>query len=129
MTSSASAGSWGSSQVCLRALSPPSPHPLTAALVHTTTLQHPQAGLDVWLRDGNVFACWHSMWDVIWHGELGSSLVLLNAGTLPLAGLMGCAGVLACTVKGLGALMLCVSGSSDLTVALLFPPSWNRLWP
>lgn len=40
----------------------------------------PQVGLDVWLRDGNVFKCWRSMWDVIWHGELGSSLALLNAG-------------------------------------------------
>lgn len=39
-----------------------------------------QVGLDVWLRDGNVFTCWSSMWDVIWHGELGSSLALLNAG-------------------------------------------------
>lgn len=36
----------------------------------------------MWLRDGNVFSCWHSMWDVIWHGELGSSLALLNAGAL-----------------------------------------------
>jgi hypothetical protein len=40
----------------------------------------PQVGLDVWLRDGKVFTCWSSMWDVIWHGELGSSLALLNAG-------------------------------------------------
>lgn len=39
-----------------------------------------QVGLDVWLADQNVFACWSSMWDVIWHGELGSSLALLNAG-------------------------------------------------
>ena len=41
-----------------------------------------QVGLDVWLRDGKVFTCWTSMWDVIWHGELGSSLALLNAGAV-----------------------------------------------
>jgi hypothetical protein len=34
----------------------------------------------VWQADGNVFGCWESMWDVIWHGELGSSLAMLNAG-------------------------------------------------
>ena len=27
-----------------------------------------------------MLACWDSMWDVIWHGELGSSLAMLNAG-------------------------------------------------
>lgn len=37
-------------------------------------------GLDIWLSDGNVLKCWRSMWDVIWHGELGSSLAILNAG-------------------------------------------------
>ncbi len=41
---------------------------------------HLQVGLDVWLQDQNVFKCWESMWDVIWHGELGSSLAMLNAG-------------------------------------------------
>jgi hypothetical protein len=50
-------------------------------------LRTPQVGLDVWLRDGNVFHCWSSMWDVIWHGELGSSLALLKAGEWgPVAG-------------------------------------------
>lgn len=39
-----------------------------------------QVGLQVWLQDENVFKCWDSMWDVIWHGELGSSLAMLNAG-------------------------------------------------
>lgn len=48
----------------------------------TSRLPPPQVGLDVWLRDGNVFKCWNSMWDVIWHGELGSSLALLNAGVV-----------------------------------------------
>ncbi len=41
-----------------------------------------QVGLGVWLKDANVFKCWESMWDVIWHGELGSSLAMLNAGAL-----------------------------------------------
>lgn len=40
----------------------------------------PQAGFKVWQEDQNVFGCWDSMWDVIWHGELGSSLSILNAG-------------------------------------------------
>lgn len=30
-----------------------------------------RVGLDIWLANRNVFACWDSMWDVIWHGELG----------------------------------------------------------
>lgn len=50
----------------------------------------PQVGLDVWLRDGNVFKCWRSMWDVIWHGELGSSLALLNAGATAAGAVVGC---------------------------------------
>ncbi len=50
----------------------------------------PQVGLDVWLRDGNVFKCWRSMWDVIWHGELGSSLALLNAGATKAGAVVGC---------------------------------------
>ncbi|KAI7836092.1 hypothetical protein COHA_010020 [Chlorella ohadii] len=48
--------------------------------VQSYVLATDKVGLDVWLRDGNVFKCWRSMWDVIWHGELGSSLALLNAG-------------------------------------------------
>lgn len=52
--------------------------PLPASL--TSAARRVQVGLDVWVRDGNVFTCWTSMWDVIWHGELGSSLALLNAG-------------------------------------------------
>ncbi|KAL4428545.1 hypothetical protein ABPG75_002634 [Micractinium tetrahymenae] len=48
--------------------------------VQSYVLATDKVGLDVWLRDGNVFTCWSSMWDVIWHGELGSSLALLNAG-------------------------------------------------
>lgn len=39
-----------------------------------------QVGLRIWLQDAKVFQCWHSMWDVIWHGELGSSLAILKAG-------------------------------------------------
>jgi len=39
-----------------------------------------QVGFKVWQADENVFKCWESMWDVIWHGELGSSLAMLNAG-------------------------------------------------
>lgn len=48
--------------------------------VQSYVLATDKVGLDVWLRDGNVFHCWSSMWDVIWHGELGSSLALLKAG-------------------------------------------------
>ena len=40
-----------------------------------------QVGFKVWEEDQNVFKCWDIMWDVIWHGELGSSLAILNAGT------------------------------------------------
>lgn len=48
--------------------------------VQSYVLATDKVGLDVWLRGGNVFTCWSSMWDVIWHGELGSSLALLDAG-------------------------------------------------
>lgn len=48
--------------------------------VQSYVLATDRAGLDIWLADKNVFACWDSMWDVIWHGELGSSLAILNAG-------------------------------------------------
>lgn len=48
--------------------------------VQSYVLATDQVGLDIWRRDGNVLKCWHSMWDVIWHGELGSSLAVLNAG-------------------------------------------------
>ena len=45
-----------------------------------------QVGFKVWEQDQNVFACWDSIWDVIWHGELGSSLAILNAGEVGEAG-------------------------------------------
>ena len=68
---------------CGRGLALPlAPHPTpppthtTTTTTHTNTCQSyvlatDRRGLDVWLADGNVFACWDSMWDVIWHGELG----------------------------------------------------------
>lgn len=48
--------------------------------VQSYVLATDQVGLKVWEMDENVFKCWSSMWDVIWHGELGSSLAMLKAG-------------------------------------------------
>lgn len=48
--------------------------------VQSYVLATDQVGFKVWQKDENVFKCWESMWDVIWHGELGSSLAMLNAG-------------------------------------------------
>lgn len=39
-----------------------------------------RAGFAIWEEDEKVFGCYDSMWDVIWHGELGSSLAMLNKG-------------------------------------------------
>lgn len=39
-----------------------------------------QVGLQLWKADGKVFTCYTSMWDVIFYGELGSSLAILKAG-------------------------------------------------
>lgn len=39
-----------------------------------------QVGLDVLWRDGTVFGCYTSMWDVIYYSEIGSSWAVLKAG-------------------------------------------------
>ena len=39
-----------------------------------------QVGLNILLQDQNVFACFEDMSDTIYHSELGSSKVLLDAG-------------------------------------------------
>jgi hypothetical protein len=48
--------------------------------VQSYVLATDKRGIAIWMADKNVFECWTSMWDVIWHGELGSSLAVLNAG-------------------------------------------------
>lgn len=48
--------------------------------VQSYVLATDRRGIEIWKADKNVFGCWDSMWDVIWHGELGSSLAILNAG-------------------------------------------------
>jgi hypothetical protein len=39
-----------------------------------------QEGLQVLLRDGNVFGCHASLADAVWHAEMGASLAILDAG-------------------------------------------------
>lgn len=39
-----------------------------------------QEVMKLWRDDGKVFACWKTMWEVIWNGEVGSSKVALDAG-------------------------------------------------
>lgn len=39
-----------------------------------------QVGLEVLLRDGNVFSCHDSVWQTVYHAELGASLAILDAG-------------------------------------------------
>ena len=39
-----------------------------------------QVGLKILLDDENVFACYNSIHDTVFHAELGSSLAILNAG-------------------------------------------------
>ena len=39
-----------------------------------------QIGLSVLLRDQNVFKCFSSVLEAIWHAELGSSVAIFEAG-------------------------------------------------
>lgn len=39
-----------------------------------------QEVMKLWKENGKVFACWSTMWEVIWNGEVGSSKVALDAG-------------------------------------------------
>mmetsp|Transcript_12697 Transcript_12697/g.38289 ORF Transcript_12697/g.38289 Transcript_12697/m.38289 type:complete len:419 (-) Transcript_12697:2891-4147(-) len=48
--------------------------------VQSYVLATDQVGLQLWKADGKVFTCYTSMWDVIFYGELGSSLAILKAG-------------------------------------------------
>ena len=39
-----------------------------------------QVGLGILQRDGNVFKCFGSVLDAVWHAELGSSAAIFDAG-------------------------------------------------
>ena len=48
--------------------------------VQSYTVATDQVGLSLLLQDGKVFQCYDDMWDTIYHSEIGSSKVLLDAG-------------------------------------------------
>lgn len=39
-----------------------------------------QTGLGILQQEGNVFKCFHSVLDAVWHAELGSSAAIFDAG-------------------------------------------------
>ncbi|MEW5303409.1 MAG: hypothetical protein WDW36_006105 [Sanguina aurantia] len=48
--------------------------------VQSFALATDQVGLEVLLGDGNVFSCHDSVWQTVYHAELGASLAILDAG-------------------------------------------------
>ena len=48
--------------------------------VQSYVLATDSLGLDLLVKDGSVLSCHQDRWDAIWYGEVGSGMVILDAG-------------------------------------------------